>query len=133
VLSEDEVQRLASMSLWDQLDELIANGRVVIDRPRGRPHPKVAEYVYPLDYGYVLDSDGGDGEGLDVWVGSDTRRKVTAVFCTVDLAKRNTEVKVAWSCSDTKIDVIQAFYDPQPQAVITVRRDPMHEQAADDT
>jgi inorganic pyrophosphatase len=122
MLRLEEVARLASMSIWQQLDELVAGGRVVVDRPRGCPHPKIAEYVYPLDYGYIEGTDGGDGEGIDVWLGGGGHRAVTAVFCTFDPTKRNAEVKVALGCRPEDIRAVEAFYAPQPQAVITVWR-----------
>ncbi len=46
---------------------------IVIDRPLGSVHPKYPELVYPLNYGYIPDVIGGDGEELDVYLmGVDT-------------------------------------------------------------
>ncbi|MGC5329160.1 hypothetical protein [Micromonospora sp. DT62] len=122
MLEDAEVARLAGMSIWEQLDELITAGTITIDRPRGTPHPKVPEYVYPMDYGYVDGTDGGDGSGIDVWVGRSPGLRATALICTYDAVKRNSELKVAWDCVGSEIDVIEAFYAPQPQAVLVVRR-----------
>lgn len=41
---------------------------VVIDRPLGSTHPKHANIVYEVNYGYVPDVIGGDGEEQDVYV-----------------------------------------------------------------
>ncbi len=41
---------------------------VVIDRPKGSVHPKFENIVYPLNYGYIPNTDGGDGEETDVYV-----------------------------------------------------------------
>jgi inorganic pyrophosphatase len=72
------------MDLWQHADRMVGGGELVIDRPVGSAHPKVREFVYPLDYGYIAGTTGGDGECVDVWVGSGDRECVTAVACTID-------------------------------------------------
>ena len=120
-LTED-VGRLAAMTLWQHLDELVAAERIVVDRPHGSHHPRIAEYVYPLDYGYLDNTVGGDGQGIDAWQGSSGQRVVTAVFCTYDPMKRDAELKLAVGCRPDEIRAIEEFYAPQPQAVVTLRR-----------
>ncbi len=41
---------------------------VEIDRPIGTPHPKHPEIIYPINYGYIPNVFGGDGEELDVYI-----------------------------------------------------------------
>ena len=122
MLIPSEVERLSAMSIWAHFDDIVRTGSATIDRPRGCAHPKVPEYIYPLDYGYIDNTDGGDGSGIDIWLGSADSRTATALFCTFDPLKRNAELKVAWNCTEEEISVIEAFYAPQPQAVLTVRR-----------
>ncbi len=38
---------------WQYLDRLVAEKPLVIDRFRGSSHPRYADRVYPLDYGYL--------------------------------------------------------------------------------
>ncbi|MFP5371021.1 MAG: hypothetical protein ACLGI3_09775, partial [Actinomycetes bacterium] len=45
------------------LDTLVLSSEVVVDRPRGRAHPRIHEAIYPLDYGYLKGTRGGDGDG----------------------------------------------------------------------
>lgn len=59
---------------WTALDALVAQSRVVIDRPRGSAHPRYPHVVYPLDYGYLDGTSSMDGAGIDVWRGSDASR-----------------------------------------------------------
>lgn len=42
--------------------------RIEIDRPIGTPHPKHPEIIYPINYGYIPNVYGGDGEELDVYI-----------------------------------------------------------------
>jgi inorganic pyrophosphatase len=41
---------------------------VKIDRPIGSIHPKHSDIIYSINYGYIPDVLGGDGEELDVYV-----------------------------------------------------------------
>lgn len=41
---------------------------IPIDRPIGSVHPKHQDIVYPINYGYIPNVFGGDGEELDVYL-----------------------------------------------------------------
>lgn len=41
---------------------------IKIDRPLGSVHPKHPDLTYPLNYGYIPNVFGGDGEELDVYL-----------------------------------------------------------------
>lgn len=41
---------------------------IKIDRPVGSTHPQRADMVYPINYGYIPEVVGGDGEELDVYL-----------------------------------------------------------------
>lgn len=86
-------------AFWLALDELIATSWLVIDRPKGSAHPRYPELVYPLDYGYLQNTASMDGDGIDVWLGSDPARRLDALICTVDLIKRDSEIKLLLGCT----------------------------------
>jgi inorganic pyrophosphatase len=86
-------------NFWAKLDSLVENASVVVDRPKGSVHPRLPTLTYPLDYGFLSGTTSGDGHGVDVWIGSLKRRRVTGVVCTVDLSKRDAEVKILLGCS----------------------------------
>ena len=44
------------------------NVEIKIDRPIGSVHPKHADLIYPINYGYIPNVIGGDGEELDVYL-----------------------------------------------------------------
>jgi inorganic pyrophosphatase len=112
----------AALDLWQHADLLVASGEIRIDRPAGSAHPKVPEFVYPVDYGYIEGTVGGDGHGVDVWVGTAPPTGVTALACTVDPYKKNAELKLFLNCTDDEIARIEVFYTPQPQAAMVLRR-----------
>jgi inorganic pyrophosphatase len=107
---------------WAALDALVAGSKIRIDRPQGSRHPRFG-FVYPLDYGYLEHTTGGDGHGVDVWIGGNPERCVTGVFCTVDPYKRDAETKVLWGVSPREAQLLIDFYRPQPQAALLVMRD----------
>ncbi len=99
---------------WQRLDALLERHRVVIDRPKGSVHPRFTEIVYALDYGYLDGTSSSDGEGVDVWLGSDAQRRFDAVICTVDLDKGDAEMKLMVGCTDEEKRYIERFYNEWP-------------------
>ena len=73
-------------AFWEAVDELVRSSEIMIDRPKGSVHPKYATFVYRVDYGYLKDTASMDGQGIDVWVGSDPAQRIDAVMCIVDLS-----------------------------------------------
>ena len=107
---------------WRNLDELIATSRVVIDRSAGTAHPRFPSFVYPYDYGYLDGTKAADGGGVDVWVGSQPDRRLTGVICTVDLHKRDTELKLLLGCTPAESQAILAAHNAGPQAGMLIPR-----------
>lgn len=107
---------------WQTLDRLVAEARIVIDRPRGTPHPRYPDFIYPLAYGYLDGTMAADGGGIDVWLGSLPDRSLTAVVCTVDLIKRDTEIKLLLGCTKAEAQIILATHNSGPQAATLIER-----------
>ena len=108
---------------WAALDKLTESSRIVIDRPKGSRHPRFTEYIYPLDYGYLDGTSSMDGEGIDVWLGSDPAGALTAILCTVDLIKRDSEIKLLMGCTEEEIRTVLDFHnDSEYMKGLLVRR-----------
>ena len=88
---------------WQRLDALLERSEIVIDRPKGSRHPRFQEIVYALDYGYLDGTTSTDGEGVDVWLGSEPERGLNAVICTVVLDKGDAEMKLMVGCTDDEM------------------------------
>jgi len=101
---------------WQVLDALLADAKIVIDRPKGSRHPRYPEAVYPLDYGYVDGTSSPDGESIDVWIGSGGGQRPDAVLCTVDRVKRDSEIKLLLGCTAGEKQVIMRFYNDHPDS-----------------
>jgi len=94
---------------WQALDKLVAGARIVIDRPKGSRHPRYPAIVYPLDYGYLEGTTAVDGGGVDVWRGSLPEPALAGALCTVDLVKRDVEVKLLLGCTPDEIATARDF------------------------
>lgn len=95
---------------WSAIDKLLESSEVVIDRPKGSAHPRYPDFIYPLDYGYLKDTGSMDGEGIDVWRGSEGNR-IDAVMCIVDLVKRDSEIKLLIGCSEEEKETVFNFHN----------------------
>ena len=92
-------------AFWSNLDSLVNNSEIVIDRPKGSSHPKYPDFIYRVDYGYLKNTASMDGAGIDVWVGSG-ERKIDAIMCIVDLLKRDSEIKILIGCTEEEKAIV---------------------------
>jgi inorganic pyrophosphatase len=104
--------------------------RLVLDRPAGTSHPRLPSLVYPLDYGYLEGTRSDDGEGVDVWIGSQPARKVTAVICTVDLSQRIVELKILLGCTRREARDVLRTHNVGSQSAVLVERNLGHSLAS---
>jgi inorganic pyrophosphatase len=111
-----------SNDFWDKLDRLVAASNLKIERPRGTPHPRYLSFVYPFDYGYLQDTQAGDGSNVDIWIGSLSGKTVTAIICSVDLEKRDTEIKILLDCTSDESQTILNVHNIGSQAAILLIR-----------
>ncbi len=107
---------------WNALDQLVQNSEIVIDRPKGTAHPRFPDFIYRVDYGYLKDTESMDGAGIDVWVGSNGKN-VDAIVCTVDLMKRDSEIKLLIGCTEEEKEIVYTTHnDSQYMKGVLIRR-----------
>lgn len=109
---------------WQRLDSLVSECELVIDRPAGSAHPRYVDFIYPYDYGYLAGTQAMDQGGIDVWRGSLKDRQITGVICTVDLVKKDAEIKILIDCTPEEAARIQQTHNSGPQAGLLVLRNP---------
>jgi len=90
-------------AFWQALDKLVQESEIVIDRPKGSPHPRYPAFIYPLDYGELKGTTSMDGDGIDVWLGTNPAKEVDAIMCIVDLTQRDSEIKILIGCTEKEI------------------------------
>ena len=107
---------------FEAFDTLVSSSEIMLDRPKGSVHPRYPDIRYPLDYGYLQGTRSGDGDGIDIWIGSMTERHVTGVVLCVDLLKRDSECKVLYACTREEMRQILAFHQQGMQSALLVVR-----------
>jgi inorganic pyrophosphatase len=111
-------------NFWQQLDNLFSSSKIVIDRPRDSAHPRHPDIIYPMDYGYLDNTSAGDGDGIDVWIGSlPGQGTLVGAIATVDLFKRDVELKLLINCSEAEIQIIMDFYHDNQMGVHYLHRE----------
>lgn len=113
-----------SAEFWAYLERLMASSPIKIDRPRGSPHPRYPELIYPLDYGYLEGTHAQDGAGVDLFLGSRPERTLEAIALTVDLDKKDAEIKLLIACTAEEEQVAVDFLNGAGMRALLVRREP---------
>ncbi len=107
---------------WPRLENLLTEHKLVIDRPKNSAHPRFSHLIFPLDYGYLEGVKGGDGDGLDLWRGSDPALGLVGIVCTVDIMKKDAEIKLLVGCTEEDIGTIERFHNGKYMSAVIVRR-----------
>jgi len=107
---------------WLAIDTLVARHPIIIDRPRGSIHPRYPNIIYPLDYGYLEGTTSGDGCGIDIWRGSLAQFAATGLILTVDLKKKDSEMKLLLACTLEEQHIVLEFHQTGLQSALLVER-----------
>jgi inorganic pyrophosphatase len=111
------------MEFWESLDQLLKDHPLVIDRPRGSAHPRYPDSIYPVDYGYLEGTLSGDGHGIDVWRGTLLDNNVQAMLVTIDMVKKDAEIKLVVGCTGEEIKKLYPYTESYSMASLMIKRD----------
>jgi len=114
---------VTEQAFWNEMAELVVSRPIVIDRPRGKAHPRFPDLIYPFDYGYLEGTLAADGDGIDIWIGSQAGSALTGILCTYDTIERDAEIKLLLGCTENDVQIIMEFipnfmryiYIPKPK------------------
>lgn len=108
---------------WQHLDTLVADTEIVIDRTAGTPHPEYDTMIYPYDYGYLAGTTSADGGGIDIFMGKSGEKKAVGIVCTVDLVKRDSEVKIMLGCTEAEMrEIVEFLNDGEGMQALFIKR-----------
>lgn len=105
------MNEMYASEFWDKIDQLISSSEIVIDRAKGSRHPSFPHIVYPLDYGYLKGASSMDGSGVDLWRGSLPLATADALIVTVDIMKRDSEIKLLIGLTDEEKKMALDFHN----------------------
>ncbi len=111
---------------WEDWARCIEERGLIIDRPARTPHPDYPSIIYPIDYGYIPDTTGPDGEPVDVFVGTGDAGLVGGLL-TTDHRQHDREMKLLFDCTPPEIYTAYGFinYDRTLLEGVLVLRCPM--------
>lgn len=106
---------------FEALEKLIEENGIMIERQKGTPHPRFPDFIYAVDYGYIKSTTSQDGNGIDIFVGT-SNNGVVGCLCTVDLLKKDSEIKVLYNCNQEEIDKAVKMMSNAPMSCLVFLR-----------
>ena len=101
---------------WADWERLIRERGVEIDRSKGSDHPRYPGWIYPLDYGFIPSTVGGDGKEVDVFCGGADNGLTAMLVVRHD---GHEELKLLWNTSRDEVEAARAFLaDDMPVEVV---------------
>ena len=108
---------------WEYLEKLVQENETIIDRPKGTKHPKYENMVYVVDYGYIKNTKSMDNGCIDIFVGSEPNKKIDGILCTIDMVKKDSEIKILIGCTEEeKIKIYDLLNNSEYMKAILVER-----------
>ncbi|MDR0563193.1 MAG: hypothetical protein LBG73_10985 [Spirochaetaceae bacterium] len=108
---------------WEYLEKIVQDNEIILDRHKGTRHPKYASIRYEIDYGYIKNTKSMDGGGIDVFIGSENNKKVDAIVCTIDLLKKDSEIKILLGCTEEeKINVYTFLNNSEYMKALLIKK-----------
>ena len=113
---------------WEGWEALIAQNGITLDRPYRTPHPDFPDIIYPINYGFINDTLGSDGDEVDIFVGR-AQNGLVGLLLTTDHRRGDREVKLLYHCTPEDIYLANGFinFDRTLLEGTLVLRRPMHE------
>ena len=64
-----------------------------------------------------------NGQGIDVFIGSDNDKKLDAIVCVIDMLKKDSEIKILLGCAESEKVKIYNFlnYSENMKAIMVKR------------
>ena len=85
----------------------------MMEGSKGTVHPVYRNRFYAYDHGFFANTRTVDGSGIDVWVGSMGDKTVVGVVATLDLKKRDMELKVLSRCTPKEMQIIAEIHNSE--------------------
>ena len=107
---------------WEYLQKLVDSSQIIFDHPKGSTHQRFHTSPYPVNYGFLSGTTSLDAGGVDIWVGTLGEKKVVGALCTVDLLKKDTELKIIYDCTIEEIQSIVNFVNFDQMRALFIKR-----------
>ncbi|MDR2776736.1 MAG: hypothetical protein LBB17_01675 [Puniceicoccales bacterium] len=109
-------------AFFETFEGLIHKYGITVDRPKGTSHPRFPDLIYPIDYGFINNTQSQDGEGIDIFIGDNGGAGIVGIICTVDSVNGDSEVKVLYHCTEENIRTALKMMNNGPMRGILMKR-----------
>lgn len=118
-----EMKQEINEEFWNLCEHLVKESRFILEHKAGTSHPQYSSFIYPVDYGYLKNTKSTDNDEIDVWKGSSSLYEINGCILTVDILKRDMEIKLLLGCSQEEIESIYMIhnYTSQQKGFIILR------------
>lgn len=108
---------------WQKLDTLFLSSQLIIFREKGDHHPQYQNLIYPVRYGRLHGTNGGENREVCVYRGSLSSDKVNAAVIAVDILKKDLDIKLLSGCSEEEeAEVLRFLNQTDFQKTVIIRR-----------
>ena len=112
---------MCKTKFFKNLEKLITENGILIERKAGTSHPNFPDFLYTVDYGHINGTRSRDGNEIDIFVGT-CNNGVFGVLVTLDMYKKDSEIKVLFNCNDDEISKTLLMMNHYPMSCILVRK-----------
>ena len=107
---------------WQKMDTLFLSSQLVISKKKGEVHPLYNNLIYPVDYGYLTNTQS-DVNNICVYKGSLPGDRVNSVIVAVDILKKDLDTKLITGYTEAEEEEVLRFLNQTDfQKTIIVRR-----------
>ncbi|MFV0379936.1 MAG: Inorganic pyrophosphatase [Anaerorhabdus sp.] len=107
---------------WQKIDTLIFSNDLYIHRPKGDHHPEYKNLVYPVDYGYLKETQTSQ-ESLFMFKGTSLGLGCNGVIVAADILKKEVSVKFLVDCSEEEeTSILEFLNQTEYQKAVLIHR-----------
>lgn len=107
---------------WQKVDTLLLSSSIQVKCKKGTNHMKYPTMVYPLDFGFIMESEHKDVGAISFYKG-EHGEACDVLIVAVDILSKEIDVKLLLGCDETEEeDVLRFLNHTDFQKTIIVRR-----------
>ncbi len=94
---------------WQKIDTLLFSSPLEIFHKKGESHPEYAHFIFPVDVGMLQETSSQKSDGIFAFKGTKESSGCNAVVVSVDILKKELEVKLLIDCTEEEEEEILKF------------------------
>ena len=108
---------------WQKVDTLFLSSNLKIAKHKGEVHQKFKNLIYPVEYGHLEDTISTSPSGISVYLGTQSKSKITGVVVAADILIKTIDIKLLVGCNDNETyEVLHFLNQTDFQKTVLIRR-----------